>query len=58
MEKNYSTCADCEEFEDLKQCKKLNNLISRIIGFIFRSDRIANLYRIRENGLDAFKSMN
>ena len=58
IEKSYSTCADCEEFEDLKQCKKLNNFISKIMGLIFRSDRIGNLYQIRENGLDAFKSVN
>jgi len=34
----------------------LNNFISRIFGLIFRSDRIGGLYRIREIGLDAFKS--
>ena len=58
LENCFSTCADCVEFEDLKQCKKLNNFISKIIGFIFRSDRIGNLNKIREDGLDVFKSMN
>ncbi len=55
QEKNCTTCANCGDFEDLKECKKLNNFISKIFGFIFRSDRIGNLNRIREIGLDKFK---
>ena len=58
IENSFSTCADCVEFEDLKQCKKLNSFISKIFGLIFRSDRIGNLNKIREKGLDTFKSMN
>ena len=56
VEKGCATCADCTDFTDLKACRKLNNFISRIFGLIFRSDRIGGLYRIREIGLDAFKS--
>jgi hypothetical protein len=54
--RGYSTCAGCTEFADLRQCHKLHNLISRIVGLIFRSDRIGNLCRIREIGLEAFKA--
>ena len=53
--KNYSSCAECEEFENLKNCKKLYNLISMLFGFIFRTNRIANLERIREIGLEMFE---
>jgi hypothetical protein len=56
VEKGCSTCAACESFPDLRACGKLNNFIARIFGFIFRSDRIGSLYRIREIGLDAFKA--
>ena len=55
MSRNYLTCAECTEFENLKECKKLYNLISRFFGFIFKTDRIGNLYRIREIGLEEFK---
>ena len=55
MERKYITCADCTEFDNLKECKKLNNLVSKFFGFIFHTDRIGNLNRIREVGLDAFK---
>lgn len=56
IEKNCTTCADCIDFPDLRACRKLNSFIARIFGFIFRSDRIGGLYRIREIGLDAFKT--
>jgi len=52
----YVTCADCEEFSDLRECNQLNNFISKVFGFIFRTDRIGNLERIREMGLEVFKA--
>lgn len=55
MEHKYITCADCSDFDNLKDCRKLNNIISKFFGFIFRTNRIGNLYRIREVGLEAFK---
>jgi len=55
---SYSTCADCKEFAELKKCKKLHNIISRFFGFIFRTNRIVNLNRIREVGLEIFKAEN
>ena len=56
MERGYVTCADCSDFENLKDCRKLNNLVSKFFGFIFHTNRIGNLYRIREIGMDAFKA--
>lgn len=56
IDKSCATCADCAEFSDLKACRKLHSFVSRIFSFIFRTDRIGNLYRIREVGLEAFKS--
>ncbi|MFC1734521.1 DUF3795 domain-containing protein [Candidatus Hydrogenedentota bacterium] len=54
MEHNFTTCADCDDFGDLKKCKKLHNMISIIVGFLFRTNRIGNLDRIREIGLEKF----
>jgi Protein of unknown function (DUF3795) len=56
VDKDYSTCAECREFENLKRCRKLNNFISKLMGFVFRTDRIGNLARIRELGLEKFKA--
>lgn len=51
----YATCADCQEYTELKQCGKLNNLIGKFFGFIFRTDKIGNLNRIRKVGYEQFK---
>jgi hypothetical protein len=53
-ERQYNTCADCTEFRNLKDCRKLNNLVANFFGFIFRTNRIGNLYRIREVGFELF----
>ncbi len=55
VDNNYSTCAECTEFEDLRGCRKLNNFVSKLMGLIFRTDRIGNLNRIREIGLEKFR---
>jgi len=56
METRRTTCADCAQFPNLKDCRKLNNLISKFFGLVFRSDRIGNLNAIREVGLEKFKT--
>ena len=55
VEKKYSTCADCTEFANIKDCKKLNNFISKIFHFLFKSNRLENLEKIRKDGLEKFK---
>ena len=56
MDKHITTCADCDEFEDLAKRKKLNNFISKIFKLIFKTDRLGNLRGIRKNGLEQFKA--
>jgi hypothetical protein len=51
MANDYTSCADCREFSDPKQCGKFHNFISRIIGFFLRSDRSACIRQIKEKGL-------
>ena len=58
MDNEYDTCADCKDFQELRKCKKLNNIISKIFGFFSETDRIESLNRIREIGLEKFKSEN
>ena len=52
--KGYQTCADCTEYPDPGDCKNFNNIMSRIFGLIFRSDRRACISRIRETGVQAY----
>ena len=56
MDKDITTCADCDEYEDLAKCRKLNNFISKIFKLIFKSDRLGNLTLIRQNGTEKFKA--
>lgn len=47
-----STCADCSEYPNPRDCGKYDNLIARLFGLVFRSDRAACIKQIREIGLE------
>jgi hypothetical protein len=51
FERGFATCAECEEMES---CKTLDNFISKIFGLIFRSDKMASLRMIRDEGMEKF----
>jgi len=53
MENNMQSCADCKSVE-LMECKKYNNFISRVFGYVFNSDRKACIDRIKEIGYEGF----
>ena len=53
-DRNFTTCAQCNDFPDLRACKKLNSFIAKVFGFIFRSNRIGALEKIRRIGLERF----
>lgn len=53
IENGYRTCADCT-ITPLKECKKYNSFISKVFGFVFRSDRAACIDRIKMVGREAF----
>lgn len=50
--KGYHSCADCPM--DVRDCKTFSNLIGKIFGLIFRSDRHACIARIREVGKETY----
>ncbi|MFH1075020.1 MAG: DUF3795 domain-containing protein [Candidatus Firestonebacteria bacterium] len=54
IENKYLSCADCKLAAAPEDCKKFNNIISKIIAFIFRSNRKACIARIKEKGYDCF----
>lgn len=51
IERGNESCAACRKFADPKDCGKFNNVISRMFGFVFRSDRQACIRQIKELGL-------
>ena len=54
MENSYRSCADCRIVENLRDCKKLNNFMSKLFSLVFRSDRFACIAFIKEKGYDEF----
>ena len=54
IEHAYGSCADCTDFTDPNQCAKFDNLIARVFGLIFNSNRRAGILEIRELGLEGF----
>jgi hypothetical protein len=51
-EGKIATCASCARYVDPNDCKKFNNFISKIFGFLFKSDRAACISQIKRLGLD------
>jgi iron complex transport system substrate-binding protein len=54
IDQAWASCAECDKHGDVRQCRWYNNLIARLFGFIFRSDRRACVLRIKEIGLEPF----
>ena len=56
-EHGYASCADCTEFSDPQRCRKFNNLMSRVIGFVLRSDRSACIAQIKKLGVEGHATL-
>ena len=56
LEKNIKSCADCDEYSNIKECKKFNTFIGKLMERVFNSDRVAALEMIRDNSYDHFVS--
>ena len=52
--KNIENCGECNDFKDLNDCKKLNNIISKTIGFFLNSSRVKSVQKIKEIGNKAY----
>ena len=56
-EKAISDCGQCDEFtgaRDYRECKKLNNIISKVIGFLTGSDRPGACAMLRDQGRELY----
>jgi len=57
IEKGITICAECEEYLSPKsylECKKINNLITKVFALIFKSNRPAALALLRDEGRTAY----
>jgi hypothetical protein len=50
-DKNYRSCAECTGFKDVNECKKFNNILSKVFALLFRSNRKACIQQIQEKGI-------
>jgi hypothetical protein len=53
-EHSWKSCAECTVVGNVIECGKFNNLMSKIFGFIFRSDRKACIDKIKAVGYDQY----
>ena len=49
MDNNFENCTQCTLTKP-EDCKKLNNAIGKIFELVFRTDRLASLRYINDNG--------
>ena len=54
LEHGYNSCADCKDFANPNDCKKFNNIISKVFAVVFKSDRAACIAMIKEKGYENF----
>ena len=52
MDQGFLSCAECKEVSSPNECKKFNNMISKIFAVVFRSNRAACIDQIKAVGLE------
>lgn len=50
IDNNYTSCADCREYESVSECKKFNPLFIRLGEFVSRTSRKAGIQFIKDKG--------
>ena len=53
-EKGIKSCADCDEYTDVKECRYHGGIMSKVLSVLFNSDRPAAISLIQENGYEKF----
>ena len=51
MTNGYTSCADCKQYDDQTNCRMFNNIVAKLFGLIFRSDRAACIRQIKNLGI-------
>ncbi len=50
----FRTCAECGAHEDVNDCGWFSNWLTRLIGFVFNSDRSRCIQMIRDSDLKSY----
>lgn len=48
--KKITTCAECSEYTNPNDCRKFNNIMSKLFAMLFKSDRAACIAQIKKAG--------
>jgi hypothetical protein len=54
IENGFSSCADCEKYNSVKDCKIYNPFLIRFGQFITRTNRRKGIEMIKEKGAESF----
>ena len=54
IEKGISNCATCNEYDEVKLCRKYNGIVMRSLSYLCGSDRFTATQMIKEKGIDGF----
>lgn len=54
IEKGIHSCAQCDEFSDVKDCRMFDNFVAKMFELVFKSDRKAGIKMIKESGYEEF----
>ena len=54
ISRGINSCADCDEYDDIMNCKKYNNFISKLFALVLNSDRHKGILYIKEFGYPLF----
>ena len=54
IENNLSSCSECKEHKNVKDCKKYHNKIARVIEFFSGTDRSKCIEMIKNKGSENF----
>ena len=57
QERGCASCADCRDYPDPNGCRHFNNIFSKVMSFVFNSDRRAGVLTIRDIGLGGYAAL-
>lgn len=54
IENNYSSCAECNKYESVKNCKIYNPVLINLFQFLLKSSRRKGIEMIKDKGEEEF----
>ena len=54
IDKGYSSCAECVDFNNVRECKLHHSVFARVIEFVSKTDRSLCIDMIRKEGQENF----